>query len=101
MAKATRHSRRCELRRGPLKSTSFFMILLIVVLGAATTPAWADIVPVKNASFEDFNPLDTPCRIPDPGSCAFNFGPIPDWILTGDGGSWRPTAVFYNLPLPD
>ena len=82
-----------------MKSTPLFIFLFILILGCATTPAWADVVPVQNASFEITNPLNIPCTIP--ANCNFNLGPIPDWMLTGQGGSWHPSTAFLNLPLPD
>jgi hypothetical protein len=86
-----------------VKFTVLFMILLAFFLGCTSTSAWADAVAIQNASFEITNPLDQPCRIANPGICAFNFGPIPDWTISGAGptGSWRPSSVFLNLPLPD
>jgi hypothetical protein len=80
-------------------TSSLFTFLFILVLGSVAGPAWADVIPVQNASFEITNPLNIPCSIP--ANCNFNFGPIPDWTLTGAGGSWHPSAAFYNLPLPD
>jgi hypothetical protein len=84
-----------------LKVTLLFLFLLVFVLGSLATPALADNIAVLNPSFEITNALNIPCGIPNPGVCAFNLGPIPDWTLTGQGGSWRPTSVFYNLPVPD
>jgi hypothetical protein len=85
----------------PLKSTSLFVLLSVVVLGCVAAPAWADIT-VLNPSFETVDPivgLNTPCTIPL--NCSFNFGPIPDWTLTGLGGSWHTSSAFINLPLAD
>jgi PEP-CTERM motif len=80
-----------------LKFTSLFVVLSILVLGTIASPAWADAVPVQNASFEITNPLG--------GSCAcgaFNLGPIPDWTITGGvAGSWQPSSVSFNMPLPN
>jgi hypothetical protein len=73
-------------------------VLSILVLGSIAAPARADIT-VLNPSFEITNPLNIPCGIPL--NCSYNFGPIPDWTLTGQGGSWHPSSTFYNLPLPD
>jgi hypothetical protein len=82
-----------------VKSILLFMLLFLLVLGSVAGPTWADVIPIQNASFEITNPLNIPCSIP--ANCNFNFGPIPDWTLTGQGGSWHPSAAFYNLPLPD
>jgi PEP-CTERM motif len=80
-----------------LKSTSLFMLLFLLALGCVAAPAWADVVPVSNPSFEITNPLTTPCGT----GCAFNVGPIPDWMMTGAGGSFQPNSAIFNLPLPD
>jgi hypothetical protein len=66
------------------------------VVASAAAPASADVVPIKNASFETSNPLSTLCG---PG-CAFNVGAIPDWALSGTGGSFHPNSTIFN-PLPD
>lgn len=79
-----------------MKFTSLFVVLSILVLGSIAGPARADIT-VLNPSFEVTNPLTISCG----SGCAYNFGPIPDWTLTGNGGSWQPNATYYNLPLPD
>ncbi len=41
-----------------------------------------------------------PCA--GPGTCLFNFGPIPGWAITGgETGSFQPSSTYFNLPLPD
>jgi hypothetical protein len=59
--------------------------------------AFADNIPVQNASFEITNPLDNSCG----ANCAFNYNAIPGWTVTdvsgGDAGSWQPSSAFYNL----
>jgi len=83
-------------REDPLKFTSLFAVLSILVLGTVAAPAWADIT-VMNPSFEITNPLVDPC-----GCGNFNLGPIPDWTITGGvAGSWQPSSVSFNMPLPD
>jgi hypothetical protein len=85
-----------------LKFTSFFALVFVLVLGCIAAPAWADVVAVQNASFETVDStvgLNINCLIP--ANCSYNFGPIPGWMLTGQGGSWHPSSAYYNLPLPD
>jgi hypothetical protein len=59
------------------------------------------IIPVLNPSFEDTNPLTVACGGVD---CAYNAGPIPDWVTTGPTGSWQPgnpsNSVYFD-GLPD
>ena len=88
---------RCRTSEGPLKSTSLFVLLSLFVLGSVAAPARADVVPIQNASFEMTNALSTMCGT----GCAFNVGPIPDWTLTGTGGSFQPNSTIFHLPLPD
>jgi hypothetical protein len=78
-----------------LKPTSLFMFLFILVFGSVAAPAWADVISVKNASFEMTSSLIA-CG---PG-CFYNLGPIPDWTTagTGNAGSWHPTSAY---PAPD
>ena len=80
-----------------MRSTVLFLLLVVVTLGAIAAPAKADAVAIQNASFEITNPLTSTCG---PG-CAFNSGPIPDWTITGQGGSFQPNSAILNLPLPD
>jgi len=82
-----------------LKFTSLFVVLFIVVLGSVAAPARADIT-VMNPSFELTStalPLAFPCGT----GCSFNVGPIPDWTITGQSGSFQPNSTYFNLPLPD
>lgn len=60
--------------------------------------AWGDAISIQNASFETTNPLISPCA---GTGCAYNGGPIPGWTLTGNGGSFQPSSLYFNLPLPD
>ena len=71
----------------------FLLALCFAVSGGA---AWADGVPVQNASFESAYTLTTSCGL----GCAYNNGPIPGWTMTGSGGSFQPSTTFFNLPLP-
>jgi len=59
--------------------------------------AWADGVPVANGSFQTANTLNVSCG----SGCAYNAGPIPDWTVTGTGGSFQPSSTYFNLPLPE
>ncbi len=66
-----------------------------------TINAWGDTVPIQNASFETTSPLNAPCT---GTGCAFNYGPIPGWSITGaGGGSFAPgsNSLYFSLPLPD
>jgi hypothetical protein len=81
-----------------LRPGVIFLLALCFTVSAGA--AWADGVPVANASFETINPanpLNLPCGI----GCAYNGGSIPDWTLTGTGGSFQPNTTFFNLPLPN
>jgi PEP-CTERM motif len=67
---------------------------LIAFLTLVSSPAWADNIPVQNASFEIFNPLN----LSDSGG-SFNVGPIPGWTTTGVAGSWQPnSSQFGSIP---
>jgi len=74
---------------------------LALCFGVAGSAAWADNVPVQNASFETTNALNLSCGVP--ANCLFNTGPIPDWTTAGPGqaGSWQPSTTYLNLPLPN
>jgi RHS repeat-associated protein len=55
---------------------------------AATTTA------IQNASFETYNTLNQ-----SSSSGLWNTGPIPNWTLSGTGGSFQPSAAIYtSLP---
>lgn len=71
----------------------FLLALCFAVSGGAV---WADGVLVQNASFESASALTSSCGL----GCAYNGGPIPDWTMTGTGGSFQPSTTFFNLPLP-
>ena len=75
------------------------ILLLALCFAVSGGAAWADGVPVQNASFETTNALTSSCGL----GCAFNNGPIPDWTITGagGGGSFQPSTTFFNLPLPN
>jgi hapalindole biogenesis HpiC1 cyclase-like protein/PEP-CTERM motif-containing protein len=72
---------------------------LVLCFGVAGSAAWADGVPVENASFETTNALTSSCGT----GCAYNTGPIPDWTTAGPGlaGSWQPSSTYLNVPLPN
>jgi hypothetical protein len=66
-----------------------FAALLVL----AAVPAWADSVPVTNASFEAPTTLNLNYNGP------YNLGPIQGWTTTGTGGVWQPnTAIFTAIP---
>jgi hypothetical protein len=68
-------------------------VLCMTILGGT---AWADNIPVVNASFET---LGNPLSVNNCGTgCAYNFGPIPGWSLTGGGGAWQPGPFFTSVP---
>jgi len=77
----------------------FCMLALCLFLSNGV--AWGDSVPIQNASFESTSPMfAAPCA--GPGTCLFNFGPIPGWAITGgETGSFQPSSTYFNLPLPD
>jgi hypothetical protein len=75
-----------------LKFTPLFLFLSILVLACFTAPAFADSIPVTNASFEITNPLTITCG----AGCAYNQGPIPGWTTIGDGGSWHPSSAYFG-----
>jgi len=78
------------IRSKLLVSCAFAAILVL-----AAAPAWADSIPVTNASFESTGPL-----VPS-FSGPVNLGPIPGWTTTGVAGSWQPTTIeFSSLPGP-
>ena len=88
---------------GPLKLTSLFLLLSVVVLGCTTAPAFADTIAITNPSFETVDPLH-PLNQPCGAGCSFNAGPgsIPGWTLTGAGGLFQPgTAGFFTSPVPN
>jgi hypothetical protein len=80
-----------------LKFTLRFLLLSLLVLGCISAPVWADSITVQNGSFAITNPLGLSCG---PG-CAYTGGSIPDWTITGMGGSMQPGSTIYNLPVPD
>lgn len=57
--------------------------------------AWADGLPVQNASFETSNPLN----ISFSGG-PYNLGPIPGWNSSGVAGSWAPNSSEFSA-IPD
>jgi hypothetical protein len=66
-----------------------------------TTGAWADSVPILNASFETTNTLSPNCL---GTGCAFNFA-IPDWNNLSSNtaaGSFRPgsNTLYFTSSLP-
>lgn len=74
--------------------------ILTLSVGLLAMPAMADGVTIQNPSFETVNMSGLTSTCAGPGTCAFNFGPIPGWTITGVGGSFEPSSTFLNLPLP-
>lgn len=88
---------------GPLKLTSRFLFLLVVVLCCTTVPVFADTIAIANPSFETVDPLH-PLNQSCGAGCFFNAGPgsIPGWTLTGAGGLFQPgNAGLFTAPVPD
>ena len=77
----------------------FVFCILALCLFFGNGAAWGDTVPIQNASFESTNALTSSCA--GPGTCLFNYGPIPGWTSTGATGSFEPSSAYFNLPLPD
>jgi len=82
-----------------LKFTSLFVLLSVFVLASVAARAWADVVPVNNASFETIDPLN-PLNQPCGTGCAFNVS-IPSWMVSGSGGQFQPGSLFFTSPVPD
>ena len=78
-----------------MKPNLFLLCAFVGGLALMSDVACADSISIQNPSFEITNPLNQSCA---GTGCAFNGGPIPGW--TG-GGSFQPSSVFFNLPLPD
>lgn len=73
------------------------VILGLLCFAVSAGAASADGVPVENSSFETSNPLTVSCG----SGCAYNAGPIPDWTISGVGGSWQPNSTDFDVPLPE
>ncbi|HET7108892.1 MAG TPA: PEP-CTERM sorting domain-containing protein [Candidatus Acidoferrum sp.] len=68
---------------------------LVLCMTILSSTAWADNIPIVNASFETLGaPLSTPCGT----GCAYNLGPIPGWTTTAGAGSWMPGSFFSAIP---
>lgn len=75
-------------------------VICALALCVLASSAWADDISIQNPSFESTAPYTSPCN--GPGTCQYNFGPIPGWTLSGPtGGSFEPSSFYLNLPLPD
>jgi len=84
-----------------------FSVLAFGLLVLMTGTAWADSVPIVNASFESYNPLTTPCTPQYGANCTYNANNgIPGWNVT-NGGSFQPSLItqtnpyngmFYSIP---
>jgi hypothetical protein len=80
-----------------LKYVSLFLFVCILVLSCIATPAFANSIPIQNASFQTTNPLNISC-----GACGnYNLGPIPGWTTAGVAGSWQPGPASFSQPLPN
>ena len=81
-----------------------FIGLLIGCASFLPGTAWADVVPITNASFEVLpaGGLNLGCGT----GCSYNVGSIPGWTITSSGadeGEFRPgppsnLAYFYSVP---
>ena len=90
-----KHSAR--LLRAAWRSARTFGLAGLLLLGGGT--AWANVsIAVNNPSFETFNPLNATGSPDLHGS--WNNGPIPDWTISGSGGSFQPTYLTFNA-FPD
>jgi len=84
-----------------------FSVLALGLLVLMTGTAWADSVPIVNASFESYNTLNYACASQYGPNCAFNANVgIPGWDVT-NGGSFQPSLItqtnpyngqFYSIP---
>ena len=77
-------------------SRSKFLIAcaLVAILALMSGPAWADDIPLLNASFETTNTLNLPFS-----GGPYNLGPIPSWDTSGVAGSWQPnSSMFSSIP---
>lgn len=69
------------------------LVLSMTILNGT---AWADNIPIANASFETPGTSPTtPCGT----GCFYNYGPLPGWSVIG-GGTWQPGS-FFTSPVPD
>jgi hypothetical protein len=69
--------------------------VFVGILALMSCPAWADNIPIQNASFEITNALNISL-----GGGPFNLGPIPDWNSSGVAGSWQPNSSRFSS-IPD
>jgi hypothetical protein len=83
------------LRRTLIFAVGCTLCLTLTILAPG---ARANAITVQNASFEITNPLVDPCP---GGGCAFNYGPIPGWTITGTAGSWQPGPGYYDVSMID
>jgi hypothetical protein len=70
---------------------------LLISLAALGSSAWADGITVQNNSFETVNPI---LGLPDGcgTGCAYNFGPITGWTMSGVGGQFEPGGILSAPP---
>jgi hypothetical protein len=74
-------------------AVAVFVISFALLSGSA----WADGITVQNASFETVSPaagLIGGCGT----GCAYNYGPIPGWTLSGTGGQFAPGSILSAPP---
>ncbi len=77
-----------------IRSKLFVFCAFAAILVFAAAPAWADTLPVQNASFETTNPLNLSWF-----AGTYNQGPIPGWNTVGLSGSWQAnTGEFSSIP---
>jgi hypothetical protein len=73
---------------------SVVLALLIALFGGA---AMADDIAIANGSFQTTDALSISCGT----GCAYNYGPIPDWTVTGgQSGSQELNSTYYTSTSP-
>ena len=80
-----------------MKLNLLLLCAFVAGLALLSDVARADSISIQNPSFEITNPLNQSCGV----GCAFNGGAMPGWTGVGSLGSFQPSSVFFNLPLPD
>jgi hypothetical protein len=78
-----------------LRVSMIFVLLLVILLFSGVS--LADSIAIQNSSFEISNPLTEPCG----AGCAYNYGQIPDWTVTGGQSGSAMLGNYFSSPLPD
>src|SRR5690348_13272978 len=75
-----------------LSKFPFIVCVLALVSLCAVSSAKADSVPVVNADFSQLGaPLSNSCGT----NCAWNYGPIPGWSISGSAGTQILNSNYY------